>query len=185
MANNKITLITPELFKIKEEILPYDLKNEPLIDKIILEIYNGWKDVNNVKSKLVFISNRIPQYAKLMNKTNIEFLTLFSDKRRINYANLFQNAYLPDLSNVTVFNTVDDYNEMFPSHKFICCKCNKITTNPIQCNARLNQGFDNIECNWNVNGLFGDLGKGMQVLFKDEINEFPRPQTIFKPIELT
>ena len=178
----------PESCLNKIKILPESVLKSEIINKIILEVYNGWPGntgEERVNKCIEFINERIPQYAMLYSMTDGEALTLLASKRNVNYTNWFQNANIPDLSEVIVFETVDDFKNKFPSGKYICCCCGGETTDYQVCNSGKAIDKKGTVCDWKVYGLFGDMGKGIMVLVKDRVNDFPKPITMFKPVELS
>ena len=169
--------------------LPITINGSEIMDEILLEVYNGWQGSvgeERVLKVIEFVSNRIPQYARITNKSDFEFLTIYAKSRKCNYTNWFQDSYLPDLSNVLVFDTVEDFKKKFPSGNYVCPSCNSITTDYQTCNSGVvvGKGKNKKVCDWKVYGLFGDLGKGIKVIVKDLIEDFPRPISMFKPVEL-
>ena len=174
------------------KLLPEDIQSSDIIQEILLEIYNGWPGKTGeerVDSCVNVINKRIPQYANAMGKTQLETLTIYAKSRKCNYANWFQDHYLPDLSDVVIVDTVDDFKKKYPSGKYICPCCNAITTDYQECNSgaivNKTKKSKGSVCDWKVYGLFGDLGKGIKVIVKDKFEEFPKPIAMFKPIEMT
>lgn len=179
----------PQICIAYKDVLPESIRNAEIIDEIILEIYNGWQGQIGeirVKDALSFIAARIPEYAKVTGKTDLEFLTFYAKNRRVNYTNWFNESYLPDLSDIMVFETTKDFKEKFPSGKYKCSACEGITTDAQECNSgvEIGKGKNKSVCNWKTYGLFRDMGKGIKVLIKEHIEEIPKPITIFKPIEI-
>lgn len=179
--------------KVEQKIksLPVDLQETEILNDIILEIYNGWPGSvgqERVIDCIDFISKRIPKYALIMDKTNLETLTTYAKARSCNYTNWFQNCYLPDLNGVIVLDTVEDFKQKFPSGKFVCPCCNGVSTDYQECNSgKIVKGTKKRSgkvCDWKVFGLFGDLGKGIRVIVKDRFSDFPKPIAMFKPIEM-
>jgi hypothetical protein len=169
-----------------KDVLPKELRNASIVDEIISEIYNGWPGrtgEERVLECLKLISERVPEYAKATGKTELEFLNLYAKSRNCNYTNWFQSSRLPSLSDVLIFNTADDFKKQFPSGKYLCPACGEATTDYQECNS--GKKIKGVVCNWKVYGLFGGLGKEVRVILKDRIEDFPRPVSIFPPIELT
>jgi hypothetical protein len=161
------------------------LKSE-IMDKIIVEIYNGWPGetgLSRVINAVNFIFDMIPQYAQVMGKSELETLELIAKARNVNYVNYFQNANFPDLMGVYVFDSNESFLSEFPSKKFLCPCCGGISTDPQKCDSGKKMSKKEI-CNWKSYGLFGTLGKGIHVVFKDKFEITPKPVEIFKPIEL-
>lgn len=166
---------------------PSFLKSE-IMNKIIVEVYNGWPGKigkERVTRLIAFLLQRVPQYAEVMGKTELETLEILAKSRTCNYTNFFQEANIPDLSKVLVFETVEDFKARFPSGKYQCPNCGGISTSFSTCDSGKTVDKKSKEiCNWKVFGLFGDLGKGIQVIIKDKFVEVPTPIKMFKPVEL-
>ena len=70
-------------------VLPAALLQSEIMNKIIVEIYNGWPGENGLQrviEKVNFLCERVPQYAKVMGKTELETLELFAKSRNCNYS---------------------------------------------------------------------------------------------------
>ena len=78
---------------------------------------------------------------------------------------------------VKVFETVEEMLKAIREKQFRCPACGGISTNPYKCNSGLEMSKGKI-CDWNVGGLFGDLGKGIFVYCKDKL----QGETIFMPV---
>lgn len=188
--NNKITNASEIIQDLDFGTLvpPDELMQSDIMNAIIVEIYNGWPGPTGrqrVVDKVRFLCERVPQYAKVMGKTELETLEALAKSRNCNYTNYFQDANIPDLSDVYVFDTLEDVRVRFPSKQYVCPRCEGITTDPQECNSGVIVDKKKKEvCNWKSYGLFGTLGKGINVLVKSKSQGFPRPINIFKPIEL-
>lgn len=122
------------------------------------------------------LDTRLENYHQITGIPKDEILTAFEKARNVNTVNFYQESKFPLLQNVYVFDTLENYKKEFPSGKYICPKCEKVSTDPSECSQE--------KCDWKVYGLFGDLGKGIKVIIKDKFLEHPVPMNIFKPIEL-
>lgn len=169
-------------------VLPAALLQSDIMNKIIVEIYNGWAGkvgLERVIEKVNWLCERVPQYAKVMGKTELETLELFAKSRNCNYTNYFQDANFPNLSEVFVFDTIEDLKLKFPSKQYQCPCCGGISTDYQECNSGKTVDKKGKEiCNWKVYGLFGDMGKEIKVIVKDMFTEIPKPVSMFKPVEL-
>lgn len=185
------------LLDLTQEQLNTPFMQSEIMSKIMCEVYNGWPEptgIQRVKDVVHFLFNRIPQYAKIMNKSELDTLTLLAKSRNCNYINYFQNANIPDLSDVMVFKSLDEFKQRFPSGISVCPCCEGFSTDYEECNSgvklkdysksKKNKADGGKVCDWKIYGLFGDLGKGIKILILDKIEDFPRPARIFKPIEL-
>jgi hypothetical protein len=167
-------------------MLPTDLVQSEIMNKIIVEIYNGWVGqvgLERVVKTVNFLCEIVPQYAKVMDKSNVETLEILAKSRNCNYTNYFQECNLPKLSDVYIFETENDFFEKFPSKEYQCPSCSKISTDYQKCNSDYTDK-NGVVCNWKVYGLFGSMGKGIKVLVKDRFTDIPKPIMMFKPIEL-
>lgn len=122
------------------------------------------------------LDTRLENYHAVTGISKDEILIAFEKRRNVNTVNFYQEANFPLLENVTVFDTLEDFKKAFPSGKYLCPKCEKQSTNPFLCSQP--------KCDWSVNGLFRDLGKGITIIIKESFLEHPVPINIFKPIEL-
>lgn len=169
-------------------VLPAALMQSEIMNKIIVEVYNGWSGetgLQRVENVVKFLYERVPQYAKVMSKTELETLEILAKSRNCNYTNYFQNANFPDLSDVFVFENIEELKAKFPSKKYQCPACGGISTDYQECNSGKTVDKKGKEvCDWKVYGLFGDMGKGIKVLIKDMFTEIPKPFKMFKPVEL-
>jgi hypothetical protein len=166
-------------------VAPAALLQSDIMNKIIVEIYNGWPGktgLQRVIEKVTFLCERVPQYAKIMGKTELETLELFAKSKNCNYTNYFQNVNFPDLTEVYIFDTIQDFKAKFPSKQYTCPRCAGISTDYQECNS--GRAVDKKVCNWKVYGLFGDMGEGIKVIIKSMFNEIPKPVAMFKPVEL-
>lgn len=169
------------------QALPEELRNASITHEIILEIYNGWPGKtgeDRVREKMALIALRVPQYAAVMGKTHLEFLTVYAAARQCNYTNWFNESRLPDLSEVMIFENTQEFIKRFPSGKSICPACGGESTDFQECNTGKVVDKKGNVCDWKAYGLFRTMGKGIQVILKDKIEGFPSPVTLFKPIEL-
>lgn len=167
--------------------LPADLMQSEIMNEIIIEIYNGWPGkigLQRVIETVTFLCERVPQYSKVMGKTELETLELFAKSRNCSYINYFQNANFPDLSEVYVFDTIEDVKARFPSKQYQCPCCGGISTDYQECNSGKKIDKKGKVCDWKVYGLFGDMGKGIKIIVKSMLTDFPRPIAMFKPVEL-
>ena len=134
-----------------------------------------------------FVEAMVENYSKVLGMDKLEVLRTIETNRDYSAPNYYQEANFPklDSSQVMIFKNKEEFFERFPSHQFVCPACEGISTDPYECNS--GEFMDKKEkkiCNWKAYGLFGTLGKGIQILFRDNFFECPKPSSIFKPIEL-
>ena len=143
--------------------------------------------IERIERVVSFISQRIPQYTKLMNIPDLEILEIIAKSRRVNYTNWFQDAYIPDLDaeKTMVFEKEEDFYKKFPSGKSTCPNCGGISTDYYDCNSglKIGKGKKAPVCNWKAYGFLRS-GKELSIIVKSRLKESITPQLIFPPIEL-
>jgi len=122
------------------------------------------------------VDTRLENYSNVTGFSKEEILIALERARDVNTVNFYQANRLPLLENTHFFDTLSDLKEKFPSGKYICPNCEKISTDPYRCTQP--------DCDWKVYGLFGDLGKGIKIIVKELFLDHPFPEAMFKPIEL-
>lgn len=108
-----------------------------------------------------------------------DVLASWEEDRSYWYMNYYQGSKQPTIKGdrVRTFETVQEMLESIGEKQFRCPLCEGISTSPYKCNSGQEMNKDKI-CDWNVGGLFGDLGKGIFVYCKDKL----RGETIFTPL---
>ncbi len=161
------------------------------LDLIGQQAYDSWKGHTGTERKkavLDLINKNLPIYSELLGIPPERVLEAWENARKVNVVNYYQESTFPDLAGVLVFDSVIDFKARFPSGKSICPACEGESTDFYECNSGLNMNMTkngpHKPCNWKVYGLFGDMGKGIKVLIKDQFTTSPKPTTLFKPIEL-
>ena len=130
-----------------------------------------------------FIRKRVDQYSERLGFTPIEILTAFQKAKDVNAPNYYQQAVIPDIADVIIFENAKEFRECFPSRRYVCPGCDGISTNMTVCDS--GKPMNNSEpCDWKAFGLFGTLGKGFRFLVKEGFLEKSVVYEIFKPIEL-
>lgn len=158
---------------------------EQLLNKIGQLAYDTWKGKTGEErreSVLKLLNKKLPHYSEKLNIPQEQILEAWERARNVTVPNWYQEANFPDLNEVIVLDTLEQFKEKFPSHKSICPCCEGESSDYYECNSGLK--VDGKICDWKVFGLFGDMGKGVRVFVKDKFMEHPKPTTIFKPIEL-
>lgn len=162
-----------------------ELKNNPDYNAVLCEVYNGWPGqtgLQRVQNVVDLLEDRIPQYARIAGKSHAAMLKLFCEKRNVNYTNYFQDENFPDISAVLVFKNLEEFRERFPSGIYLCPYCKGSSKSPYRCDSGIK--VSGKICNWKVYGLLGGLGNEVKLLFLDRMDEIPRPESIFRPIEM-
>ena len=132
-----------------------------------------------------FVGKKLPHYSEKLGIPQEQILQAWEKAKNVNTVNWYQEANFPDLDEVIVLDTLEQFKEKFPSHKSICPCCNGESNDYYECDSgRIIDNKKGKVCDWKVFGLFGDMGKGVKVFVKNKFLEIPKPTTIFKPIEL-
>jgi len=136
-----------------------------------------------------FIRKKVAEYSEKLGYSELEVLQAIESKRTYSAVNYYQESNFPSLDEVAVFNNLEEFRQKYPSAKYRCPACEGITTNPYDCNSNLPKksakagSKEKGVCNWKSYGLFGTLGKGMRIAFKDNFLNEPRIESIFMPVE--
>lgn len=166
---------------------------EQILEQIGNEIGKNWGGERGEKDRIeknTFIEQKLSQYSERLGMDRLSILRAFERARNVNCMNWYQECHLPNLEKVEVI--VKDGKEFlarFPSKKFICPFCQGETSDPQECNSGLMvkniKGGKKTVCNWKSYGLFGTMGKGVQVLIIDDfLAGVGQVHDIFRPIEL-
>lgn len=155
-----------------------------LHDTIVVDRCGGWSLEERMK-KLAWAVERAKHYEKKTGVPAGEILTMWESRRDYWYMNFYQDANQPLLEgdSVRVFETNDELIASVGDSGFRCPYCHGVSKSPCKCTSgimlSLINGSDRLEvCNWNVGGLFRDLGQGAFVFVKAAM----RGERIFKPI---
>ena len=154
-------------------------KNILTYDQIIEQARESWggsagdERAEQVKNLL---DTRLENYSKVTGIDKDKILIAFEKARNVNTTNFYQEYKFPLLEDIFVYDILKDFKKAFPSGKYICPRCGKESTDPYKCSQE--------DCDWNIGGLFGDLGKGIKVIVKESFLDNPVPVNIFKPIEI-
>lgn len=129
--------------------------------------------------KFKWTMDRAEHYSKKTGIPADEILNSWEEKRSYWYMNYYQDSNQPEIKgdNVRVFGTVEEMLKSIGEKKFRCPSCNGVSTNPYSCNSGVIKDNDKV-CDWKVYGLFGDLGKGVNVFVKEKLSG----ETIFMPL---
>ena len=160
---------------------------QKLLEEIGQKSYDSWGGKigeERRKSVLDLLAQKLPHYSEKLGIPQEQILLAWEKARNVNTVNWYQQANFPDLDEVIVLDTLDQFKEKFPSGKSICPACGGISNDYYVCDSGKPMDKKGKICDWKVYGLFGDMGKGVRVFVKDKFFEHPKPTTIFKPIEL-
>ena len=162
---------------------------EAIIEILKKEVRNNWfGDVGERHAVKLenFLREMLADYSTNLRLPPEHILAVLEKRRTYNAVNFYQEANMPNLKNVRVFETQDDFKKAFPSMRFRCPFCNGITSNPYECNSgvkKVGRGGDKA-CDWKTYGLFRTLGKGFRFTIKKGFLEKPFIDEIFMPLEL-
>jgi hypothetical protein len=112
-----------------------------------------------------------------LNASNI--LDTWEQYRSYWYMNYYQECNQPkiEIESVKVFDTIDELTVSFRGEGFRCPACGGVSSSPYKCTSGEEMSKGKI-CDWNVGGLFGDMGKGVYVFVKENLFG----ETIFMPL---
>lgn len=129
--------------------------------------------------KFKWVIERAKHYGESLDMNWEDILDSWEGRRSYWYMNYYQDANQPLIKadKVRVFDTVEDLHKSIGDKGFRCPSCGQVTTNPYECNSGYKVTKDKV-CDWKVYGLFGSLGKGINVFVKSEM----RSNDIFMPI---
>ena len=133
-----------------------------------------------------FLRKMLSGYSSVLGISQSDLLAAFESRRDYSAINYYQAANFPDLSGVVLLENLAEFKQRYPSHKYRCPSCGGESTNPYECNTGLSvgKGKKAITCDWKAYGLFGTVGKGMRVAFRDGFLEHGKIEEIFMPIEV-
>lgn len=132
---------------------------------------------------LDFIGRRLPHYVEVLGMDALTILSAWEKNRdSLIEVNFYQDYMLPELEGTFIFETKEEFNTKFPSHKAICPNCKGETTDYYKCNS--GKVVSGKTCDWISNPAMGISPDYIRVIIKELFADFPVPQQIFKPIEL-
>lgn len=124
----------------------------------------------------------VPEYASLLGITQSEVLQAIESNRTYSEVNYYQESHFPLLDKVSVFESLNDFKDKYPSGKYTCPSCDGSSTSAYECDAGKDKNGK--PCNWKSYGLFGTMGKGLKVVIKDDFLKSPKVHEIFMPEEV-
>lgn len=140
---------------------------------------------HDYQGKLQWIVLRANHYEQVLGIPADEILEAWESHRSYWYMNYYQDVNQPFIVSpaVRVFNTQGELLASIGKAGFRCPMCGGVSSNPYKCNSGLkikdigHHGGE-IVCNWNIGGLFRDLGKGVFVYVKSLVHG----ERLFMPI---
>jgi len=144
---------------------------------------HGAKCFHEYCDKFKWTIDRAKHYGEKLGLNWEDVLNSWEEKRNYWYMNYYQESNQPEIrDNVRVFETTTEMLKNIGHREFRCPACGGVSTSPYKCDSGFlmgrGRGKRKAVCNWNVGGLFGDMGKGVYVYCKDKL----AGETIFMPI---
>lgn len=156
------------------------------IEALAQQAYDGWPgDIGEERAceLRAFIPDRLEHYSQHLGVDKEQLLRAWEEGRRVNAINHYQQSRYPNVNDVHVFKSLDEFKARFSSGKFRCPACSQETSNPYECNSgHLNS--DGQACDWKSYGFLGTLGKGVEVIVLDDFIKTGAIHSIFSPVEL-
>ena len=166
---------------IEEARAVLDTENGPGLKKLKESAEDDLKRGNyhaGPLEKIDWIIERAKHYQLKTGKPYQEIIDIWVSKKSYWYINYFQEANQPliTVEDVYLFENIEAAKESFKELGFRCPRCGGISKSPTECDTNI--VVDKKTCDWKSYGLFGTLGKGVTIIFKDTISI----ANIFKPV---
>lgn len=161
-----------------------ELKN--IIDDLKQKARDSWKGEvgeNRAIELEKFLNETLENYSAFLGFDKLKIMKAIESRRNYSAINYYQRANFPLLSDIKIYENRDEFLKQCPSHAFICPHCNGISSDPNECNSGIK--IEGKLCDWKSYGLFGTLGKGINILFKDSFLKDGVVYDIFMPKELS
>jgi hypothetical protein len=129
-----------------------------------------------------FLDERFTEWGEVLGRPAAELLQNIEGKRNYSAINYYQDSTMPSLKKVRIFKTQIELLESIGEKKFRCSACEQVSTNPYRCNSGMKAETKSGICDWNVGGFLRDLGKGVNILVTEMMDEVPSPDLIFMPL---
>ena len=129
---------------------------------------------DRLDNHLQWILDRATHYAEKLGTTQEKILEAWETNRTYWHLNYYQESNQPLITDnqVKIYENKAEFISAIGNEGFRCPSCHKISKDPQECTQD--------GCDWKSYGLFGTLGAGIKIIFKDN----PYPIEIFKPIYL-
>lgn len=163
-----------------------ELDERAIIQKIEDECLSSGFDVTTVRIMVNFIDQMLEQYSETLAVPPGEIIQALESTRSYSAPNFYQEANLPDLDGVTVFETLADFRSAIPSKKFRCPSCGGVSNSPYECDAIKisKEAPDGVVCGWKSYGLFRTINKGARILILSDFLAKPVVHEIFMPLDI-
>lgn len=147
----------------------------------------GRSGFHDYRAKLEWIHARCQHYAERTGIPAKTILAGWEEKRGYWYMNFYQDANQPLLDEkVRIFPTQQALRDSVGAHGFRCPNCRGVSKDPQVCNSGVVLGRlerPSAVCDWKAFGLFGTLGKGVDILILEtEDGSGMRQGNIFMPV---
>ncbi|MCK5606795.1 hypothetical protein KAR91_33140 [Candidatus Pacearchaeota archaeon] len=120
--------------------------------------------------KFQWIMERAEHYADKLGCTKEEIIDKWEKGRNYWYMNYYQDSRMPLIEGCKVFETKEELLDSIGKDGFRCPKCEGISKDPYTCSCE--------DCDWKSYGLFGTLGKGVDLVIKSTLDQ----DHIFMPV---
>jgi hypothetical protein len=128
-----------------------------MIRVIRKQAIDGWPgDVGEDRADELekFIDTMTQDYSEVLGLSPLKILRALEKARSYRAEGYYQGCNFPTIGmSVPVFKNKEAFLTKFPSKKYICCYCKKITTDPQECNSgfkmeNIKDGVGKVACNW-------------------------------------
>lgn len=166
-----------------------DKSETEIIESLKQSARDSWPGTDGEsREKIIeeFLNKMLDNYSQFLGMSRRDILVALEIKRDYSANNFYQERNLPELKDIDIYDTVEDFKKKFTSHRFVCPACNGISTNPSVCDSGkpMDKKGKKI-CDWKAYGLLGTLNKGYRFVIKSEFLNKPVVYDIFNPVELT
>lgn len=163
-----------------------ELDERAIIQKIEDECLSSGFDVTTVRIMVNFIDHMLEQYSEKLAVPPSEIIQALESIRSYSAPNFYQEANLPDLDGVTIYETLTDFRNAIPSKKFRCPSCKGVSNSPYDCDAikATKEHPEGVICGWKSYGLFRTMNKGAQILILSDFLTKPVVHEIFMPLDI-
>ncbi len=129
--------------------------------------------------KFKWVIDRAKHYGEKLGLNWEDILNSWEERRDYWYMNYYQDSNQPEIKGdkVRVFDSAKQLQDSVGKKGFRCPSCGGVSKSPYKCDSGLEKSKGK-KCDWNVGGLFGDLGKGIFVYCMEQL----AGETIFMPI---
>ncbi|MEQ0217802.1 hypothetical protein ABLV18_27070 [Klebsiella sp. CN_Kp114] len=163
-----------------------ELDERAIIQRIEDECLSSGFDVTTVRIMVDFIDHMLEQYSEKLAVPPGEIIQAMESIRSYSAPNFYQEANLPDLYGVTIYETLADFRNAIPSNKFRCPSCGGVSNSPYDCDSikATKEHPDGVICGWKSYGLFRTINKGARILILSEFLTKPVVHEIFMPLDI-